>query len=265
MSTVQKAETTCNPCDSVVAILVNKDTICGDGGKSKVDNQTVSYNDKGELQWGVTDNYGQRKFNLEVSNKDTQVKVTVAENIGDTSCSKNVVVAQGDSKIECSSHIYTHGISENVKCELDGRSYDKKSTIGAYMYSDIESVSSARGNNVSKDITLDADGNFNYSVSGSAEGVNKYLNMVLTEVGSGFNLSTSSGATTKSSISLLAPIDGVGKLQVDDKNVVRSINGVLANEAGELPLELNVLTSADGTKFRLTASNEGLLELQKIQ
>ncbi|AJH16665.1 hypothetical protein [Myroides profundi] len=55
------------------------------------------------------------------------------------------------------------------------------------------------------------------------------------------------------------------RLTLDDKNVVRSVNGVLADESGELPLELNVLTSADGTKFKLMVSNEGFLGVQKIQ
>ncbi|MEC4051608.1 hypothetical protein VSP10_02280 [Myroides odoratimimus] len=76
---------------------------------------------------------------------------------------------------------------------------------------------------------------------------------------------TEDSNTMSSSIEIIANAFNGGSLKIDDKNVVRSVNGVLADESGELPLELNVLTSADGTKFKLMVSNEGFLGVQKIQ
>ena len=138
-----------------------------------------------------------------------------------------------------------------VKCEDSGSLIVQEKRFGDNMLKDIVSIDyNYQDNNLEYVMKYDVN---TFSVGTSDSGVG----MRLEGESVGIHLTGKSAG--------LSLTGEEANLSVNGKEVVRSINGVLADESGELPLELNVLTSADGTKFKLMVSNEGFLGVQKIQ
>ncbi|AJH16669.1 hypothetical protein [Myroides profundi] len=260
----QKTETTCNPCDSVVTIHVNKDAICGDGGKPNVDKKTISYNDKGELQWGGDfGDYPNKKFLVEVKKEtDLGVRITTYEEVvEESSYHNNIDIDEIDAKMKYKKIITSPTVSEYVDSFSESQKirYTKADVKGWYIYSYNESVSKDDVGRIDKNEYMSYL-DYRYSVSGAN---NNYQLSLDNESGGLLEFSTK-----ESSVIIATPVYGNARLQVDNKNVVRSINGILANEAGEIVFEEFpngvVMLSPDKSKFRVTVGNDGTLSAIKV-
>ncbi|WP_286421524.1 hypothetical protein [Myroides odoratimimus] len=206
--------------------------------QAKADNKTISYNDQDELQ--VINIPEESIIDKKVPGYETYHREVY--NFGDIS-TINV-----------------------VKCEDSGSLIVQEKRFGDNMLKDIVSIDyNYQDNNLQRRLL--------YGYMSNSE----YLEYVMK-----YDVNTFSVGTSDSGVGMRLEGESVGihltgksaglsltgeeaNLSVNGKEVVRSINGVLADESGELPLELNVLTSADGTKFKLMVSNEGFLGVQKIQ
>ncbi|MFM9400752.1 hypothetical protein ACKLNQ_02290 [Myroides odoratimimus] len=282
----QKVETTCNPCDSVVTIHVNKDAICGDSGKPKVDNQTISYNDKGELQWGTTkrslnNEIGKSiSFTLENDNYDLEY----VKEYNPINVREDVRINKTDTKESFLKYFdyEAGGFVDNLLVQGEYQSISRSESLGMGGYYNLYDFY-AEGVGVNKQTNFNPERVF---VSLNVSSKNRHIEFdkkmyssvdsnVLDEV---IRVSNTDKNILKRIInkdynhSFDTDFDfdlRAKKVRVNDKDVITSINGTLANESGELVFEEFpngvVLQSPNQSKYRVTVGDDGSLTTTKLQ
>lgn len=282
----QKVETTCNPCDSVVTIHVNKDAICGDNGKPKVDNQTISYNEKGELQWGTN----KRSLNNEIGKsisfalENDNYDLKYAKEYNPINVREDVRINKTDNKESFLKYFdyEAGGFVDNLLVQGEYQSISRSDILGMGGYYNLYDFY-AEGVNINKQTNLNPERVYvNLNVSSENRSIEFDTKMyssgdcnVLDEV---IRVNNTDKNILKRIInkdynhSFDTDFDfdlRAKKVRVNDKDVITSINGTLANESGEVVFEEFpngvVLQSPNQSKYRVTVGDDGSLITTKLQ